>query len=97
MGIDEMESARSRPPRLSRDELTRWIQECISEHVGRPAAEIRPDLPFATLGLDSVYAFVIIAQIEDHLELSLDPTVIWDRPTLRELVEAVEDQLGASG
>ncbi|MFJ1846530.1 acyl carrier protein [Streptomyces sp. NPDC088146] len=52
---------------LSEEELASWLKERIAGHVELPADEIRTDVVFASYGLDSVYAFVVIAGIEDHL------------------------------
>ncbi|MZF85521.1 acyl carrier protein [Streptomyces sp. SID5643] len=78
---------------LSQEELTAWLKERIAEHVDLPASEIRTDVVFASYGLDSVYAFAVIAEIEDRLGIALEPTVMWDNPTLDGLVGAISEEL----
>ena len=82
---------------LSREELTAWLRACIAEHVQLTPDEIRPDVPFASYGLDSVYAFVVMAQIEERLGVTLDPTVIWDQPTLDGLIGVLTAELDTTG
>ncbi|MGW2332241.1 acyl carrier protein [Streptomyces sp. NPDC001700] len=77
----------------SRTELTSWLKERIAEHVQLTAEEIEPDVPLANYGLDSIYALTVVTQIEDHLGLTLEPTVMWDAPTLDALVEVVHSEL----
>jgi acyl carrier protein len=77
----------------SRAELTTWLKERLAEIIELSADEIRSDVPFVSFGVDSVHAFVIIGQLEEHFGLSLEPAFIWDKPTLDALVGAVCDGL----
>ncbi|MGW6208643.1 acyl carrier protein [Streptomyces sp. NPDC055089] len=77
----------------SPEELTGWLKERIAEHVQLPAEEIDPDVPLANYGLDSLYALTVVTEIEEHLGLTLEPTVMWDAPTLNALVEVIRAEL----
>jgi len=52
------------------------------------------DTQLAELGLDSVYALTLCGDIEDEYGLDVDPTIVWDHPTIRELAEGIS-QLAA--
>lgn len=48
-----------------------------------------PDTPLSELGLDSVYALTLCGDIEDEYQLDVDPTIVWDYPTIRELAGGI--------
>jgi acyl carrier protein len=75
------------------ESLRRWLTECVAGHLRRPAAEIGTDQPLSSYGLDSVYVLSVAAELEDHLGLSLDPTVMWDNPTIDALSEVLVQEL----
>ncbi|MEU1473469.1 acyl carrier protein [Streptomyces sp. NPDC005761] len=77
----------------SPEELTSWLKERIAEHVQLSPEEIDPAVPLANYGLDSLYALTVVTQIEDHLGLTLEPTVMWDAPTLDALVEVIRAEM----
>jgi len=52
------------------------------------------DTPLSELGLDSVYALTLCGDIEDEFQLEVDPTIVWDYPTIRELAGGIS-QLAA--
>jgi acyl carrier protein len=82
---------------LSREELTTWLKERVAEHVEMSADDIRSDELLAGYGLDSVYAFAVIADIEDRLGITLESTVMWDNPTLDTLVVAISAEMRTRG
>jgi acyl carrier protein len=72
-----------------------WLATRIAEYVRQPANAIQLDVPLSEYGLDSVYALTLAGEIEDHLGVSLDPTLMWDYPTLRKLSEALTGDAAA--
>jgi len=52
-----------------------------------------PDTPLAELGLDSVYALTLCGDIEDTYALDVDPTIVWDYPTIRSLAGGISERL----
>nr|WP_274543561.1 MULTISPECIES: acyl carrier protein [unclassified Streptomyces] len=46
---------------------------------------IDPGVPLSDYGLDSVYAFVLCGDLEDHLGFPVDPTVVWDHRSVEDL------------
>lgn len=78
---------------LSAEDLMAWLTECIAEHLGLSPDEIEAEVPLTKYGLDSIYALTIVADIEDHLGLVLEPTVMWDQPTLAALVVTISTEL----
>ena len=69
----------------STESLHSWLAARIAAYVQRSPEEIKPEVPLTEYGLDSVYALTLVGDIEDYLGLSLDPTVMWDHPTIAAL------------
>ncbi|WP_369359724.1 acyl carrier protein [Streptomyces sp. cg2] len=70
-----------------------WLADCVASHLGKPAGEVATDVPLSSYGLDSVYVLAIASELEDDLDLSLDPTIMWDNPTIDALSEALVQEL----
>ncbi|MGP3953672.1 acyl carrier protein [Streptomyces sp. 7N604] len=79
------------------DTLRGWLAACVASHLGRPVQEIATDVSLADYGLDSVYVLAIAAELEDYLDISLDPTVMWDNPTIDGLSEVLVEELVGRG
>ncbi|MEC3975524.1 thioester reductase domain-containing protein [Amycolatopsis sp. H20-H5] len=62
------------------------VQE-IASYLETPPSEIKCDILLSEYGLDSVYALAVCAAIEDRFELSLDPVIMWDYPTVDALAD----------
>ncbi|BAU65096.1 Beta-ketoacyl synthase [Stanieria sp. NIES-3757] len=65
--------------------IQNWLVENIAKRLGVDVSEIDIEEPFATLGLDSVQAVRLSADLEDWLEVKLSPTVIYDYPNILSL------------
>ncbi|MGP3964828.1 acyl carrier protein [Nonomuraea sp. 3N208] len=78
---------------MTQEELSTWLTGRVALMVRKPADEIALDVPLGDYGVDSVSALSIVAEIEDHLGLTLDPTVLWDHPTLGELGAVLLERL----
>lgn len=76
-------------------EFRQWLTERLAEHLKRDAADIDPDTPLAEYGLDSLYALAVVAEIEDHLGIDVDATMLWDHPSVAALTTALADMLAA--
>jgi acyl carrier protein len=76
-------------------ELERWLVARVAFYVRRPAAEIGVDTPLADYGLDSLYAFSLWGEIEDTLEIEIDPSILWELPTAAGLAEHIAALLAA--
>lgn len=59
-----------------------WLKERLSEQLARPGGEIAAGVPFYEYGMDSVACLGLCGEIEETFGLRLEPTVVWDHPTL---------------
>ncbi len=66
-------------------EIETWLVENIAQRLGVSTREIDIEEPFASLGLDSVQAIRLSADLEDYLKAKLSPTLIYDYPNISSL------------
>lgn len=81
---------------VEQQELRRWLTGQIAAHLGQPVEKLAGDVELASYGLDSVYALAIVAQIEDHFDIVLEPTIMWDNPSIDTLLAAITAELAAT-
>lgn len=74
-------------------ELADWLTRTVADYVSSEPSQIAPDIPLSEYGLDSVSATTVCADIEDHLGLVVEMTLIWDHPTVGELSQALAEEL----
>jgi thioester reductase-like protein len=67
--------------------LEPMLAEIVADCLGISAEAVRPDLPFAEYGMDSILAVAIIDRVNELLGTDLKTTVVYDYPTLRALAE----------
>jgi acyl carrier protein len=77
----------------SAEEVQDWVMSYIAELLEVETEEIDITLPFSTYGLDSSVAVGLTGDLGDWLELDLDPTLLYDYPTIKSLVEHLSSQL----
>ncbi|MEH1166477.1 acyl carrier protein [Micromonospora sp. CPCC 205539] len=66
--------------------LRTWLIDRIAYYLECESALINPTRSLADYGLDSVLALTLCGDLEDRLGIRLEPTVVWDHPTVDELV-----------
>jgi acyl carrier protein len=78
-------------PKLTQtvEDLQVWLAGRVAAYVQKAPEEIKADVPLSEYGLDSVYALTLSGDIEDHLGLTLDPTLMWDHPTISALTQVL--------
>jgi acyl transferase domain-containing protein/acyl-CoA synthetase (AMP-forming)/AMP-acid ligase II/pimeloyl-ACP methyl ester carboxylesterase len=62
-----------------------WLIDNIARRLSVSAREIDTEEPFASMGLDSVQAVRLSAELEDYLSIKLSPTIIYDYPNISSL------------
>ena len=73
-------------------DITAWLRRRVSEYLSLDPDAIRTDVPLAEYGLDSVFALSLCGDIEDDLQIEVEPTLAWDYPTLALLAEFLHAQ-----
>ena len=73
------------------EELEEWIRERVAAAAGVQLDGVAPDRPLAELGLDSIAAVKLVGEIETRLSISLNPVILWNFPTARDLARHLGD------
>ncbi|AUG78208.1 polyketide synthase [Kitasatospora sp. MMS16-BH015] len=76
-------------------EIRDWLAQRVGYYLERPAADIDGSVPLTQYGLDSVYAFALCGDIEDTLDLPVDPTLVWDVDTVDALSAHLAELIAA--
>ncbi|GAA2101460.1 acyl carrier protein [Streptomyces albiaxialis] len=75
------------PAVTSFDELRSWLIERVGEYVPDLDGTVDPDQDLGEYGLDSIAVVAFTADVEDELGIRIDPTAVWDHPTLTQLTK----------
>ncbi|MFD0361347.1 acyl carrier protein [Nocardia sp. GCM10030253] len=62
-----------------------WLVERIADYTERAPHQVDPTVPLAELGMDSVSAVTMCGEIEDRWLLDVDPTLVFDYPTIADI------------
>ncbi len=74
-------------PRIAQEkELVEWLRAAVGELLDLEPHEVDPDRPLTELGLSSRDGVGIVGELEEHLDRDLDPTMIFETPTITLLV-----------
>ncbi|MFI5714999.1 polyketide synthase Pks13 [Nocardia sp. NPDC051750] len=74
---------------MSVAELRDWLQRWVAEATGQPVEKITVDRPMEEFGLASRDALALGGEIEDLTGVVLNPTVIYQHPTIASLAEVI--------
>jgi acyl carrier protein len=66
--------------------MREWLVQRLSGYLGKSAVELDPQVPLAEYGMSSVDALSLCGDLEDELRIYVDPILVWERPTVDELV-----------
>ncbi|MGR4880728.1 acyl carrier protein [Streptomyces sp. LARHCF249] len=72
-----------------------WLSARLSVYLRRPAETIDPTVPLAEYGMDSVAALSLCGDLEEEFGLEVEPTLLWDHPTVASLVRHLSAALAA--
>lgn len=67
-------------------ELVEWIRTEIAGYLDLEPHEVDPDRPLTELGLSSRDGVGLVGELEDHLDRDLEPTLVFETPTITLLV-----------
>ncbi|MFC8386488.1 acyl carrier protein [Nocardia sp. NPDC057272] len=59
-----------------------WLVERVADYTERAPHQVDPTIPLAELGMDSVSAVALCGEIEDRWMLDIDPTLVFEYPTI---------------
>ena len=69
-----------------------WLVERVADYTDRAPHQVDPSIPLAELGMDSVSAVSLCGEIEDRWNLEIDPTLVFDYPTIAAIAGYLADE-----
>ncbi len=80
-----MEQLESSEKKYTSEELEEWLISQISKELDIEEDNINIELPFANYGFDSVSVVGLSGELEDLLNIKLNPTIVYEYPTIQKL------------
>lgn len=74
----------------NRRPILHWLTTTIASYLEVPASTINPMVPLAEMGIDSVHAVSLVGDVEMHFDIDVDPTMVFDYPTLAAIAEFID-------
>lgn len=68
-----------------RARIEHWLVDYVAKIARQDTAAVDVERPFSHYDLDSIATVEMTADIEDWLGVTLEPTLIWDYPTIARL------------
>ena len=65
------------------EQLEDWLIQRVARLLAQDVDDIDPDMPFNSLGLDSINVMDLIVELDDLLGVEIESTIVWDYPTIR--------------
>lgn len=87
------EDARKEPP--SAAEIQAWIASYLAQLLEIDPDEVDVTIPFDQYGLDSSAAVGMTGDLEDWVERKIDPTLLYDYPTIEALAQHLAEEFNA--
>ncbi len=77
----------------TKKDIEAWIVSYIADLLEVDSEDIDTTIPFDRYGLDSSAAVGMTGDLEDWLGYEIDPTLIYDYPTIEALVQHLSSEL----
>ncbi|MEU9197820.1 acyl carrier protein [Streptomyces hundungensis] len=74
-------------------QLQGWLVDRVGEYLPELSEPVDPYRQLGEYGLDSIAVVAFAADVEERLGTAVDPTLIWDYPTIAELAEQLASEL----
>jgi len=78
---------------MNQEKIEYWLIDKLANLLGIDTEEIDLEKSIFAYGLDSSVALSMTGELENLLNLELDPTLFWEYPKISELAEYLADQL----
>ncbi|MFB8105077.1 acyl carrier protein [Streptomyces sp. NPDC056007] len=66
-------------------QLQEWLTDRVAEYLPEVTEPVDPHRELGEYGLDSIAVVAFAADVEERLGTVVDPTAIWDYPTIAKL------------
>ncbi|MBE9128727.1 MULTISPECIES: acyl carrier protein [unclassified Coleofasciculus] len=79
-------------PQMTAADIQSWFVSYLSDLLDIPPDEIEVTIPFERYGLDSSVAVGMTGDLQDWLGSNVDPTLLYDYPTIESLAAYLADE-----
>ncbi|WP_020384984.1 acyl carrier protein [Kribbella catacumbae] len=76
-------------------ELTEFLRGRVSRMIGVTPEEVDPTAPLASIGVDSVHAMELVAELEEWLGTHVPDHLAWSYPTIALISEQLATETPA--
>lgn len=76
-------------PVVSEADIRSWCLDYLGRNLASPPAGLTAEAGFAELGLDSVHAAHFIVELEEWLDIELEPELVYEHPTVADLARHI--------
>ncbi|MEN2978086.1 acyl carrier protein [Tistrella bauzanensis] len=66
-----------------------WLVAYLADRLGHDPAEIRRNVRFERMGVDSLAVVSMTGELEEWLGVKVEPTTAYDNPTISDLAAAL--------
>ncbi len=73
-------------------EIQAWMSSYLAQLLALEPDEVNATIPFDRYGLDSSVAVGLTGDLEDWLDRKLDPTLLYDYPTIEALAQHLAEE-----
>ncbi|MFD4545073.1 SDR family NAD(P)-dependent oxidoreductase [Streptomyces sp. NPDC058466] len=73
------------------EDVRAWLTSAVAEEAGLAPLAVDPERPIAELGLGSRQLVTLAAGLSERIGRPLDPSLVFNHPTIAELAEAIVD------
>jgi acyl carrier protein len=87
MNSEEHSMDKPAPAPTDYQELQSWLVDRVGQYLPGLAEPVDPHREIGEYGLDSIAVVAFAADVEDLLGINVDPTVVWDHPTIGQLAK----------
>ncbi len=77
------------PAQVESQEIQRWLVERVAFYLEHPVDQIATTDNLVRMGLDSVSAFGLCGDVEDHFGVEVKPTMAFNHQTVDEITAHV--------
>ena len=76
----------------STDSIQEWLTVYLANLLDMQADDVDAEMPFESYGLDSAAAVAMTGDLEDWLGHELEPTLVYDYPTIEKLANHLGEE-----
>ncbi|NEE58413.1 hypothetical protein G3M55_79470, partial [Streptomyces sp. SID8455] len=87
---------RTAAPGSPREHVRATVERMLSETLKLTADDLAAEKPFADYGLDSLTGVSLVHRLNESLGTDLDPSVLFENPSVRRLTSYIVDEEGAA-